>query len=179
MSNIAGPPPLNSPITDYAWKEWLRRLASQIGGAAAGTFNALDFTSSNITSIVTRNHNDTQNVQGGSASQYYHLTEDHHSGLTAITSIANADSPYSILDTNGTILCDCTAGAITVNLPAVSGEDAGRTFTIKKIDASGNAVTVDGNASEVIDGATTQTLSAQWDFITIKTNGSAWYIVAN
>lgn len=83
---------------------------------------------------------------------------------------------YTALATDDTILVDATAGAITITLPAVASS-AGVTLTVKKIDSSGNAVTLDGNASETIDGATTKALSAQWASLTIHCNGSAWYIV--
>ena len=51
--------------------------------------------------------------------------------------------------------------------------------TIKKVDATGSAVTVDGNASETIDGATTYPLGAQWKYVTIVSDGTNWVIVAN
>jgi len=37
---------------------------------------------SNLTEIVTRNHNDLQNVDGGSATERFHLTSDQHTDLT-------------------------------------------------------------------------------------------------
>jgi len=50
--------------------------------------------------------------------------------------------------------------------------------TIKKTDASANAVTVDGNGAETIDGSTTVSLAAQWDFITVVSNGTNWIKIA-
>lgn len=79
--------------------------------------------------------------------------------------------------TYSTVLVDATGGAVTINLPAAAS-NSGVKFTVKKIDSSGNAVTIDGNASETIDGATTKTRSSQWDFYTIHCDGSAWYIIA-
>jgi len=38
--------------------------------------NAIDFSGSNITDIETRLHNDLQSIQGGTASERYHLTAD-------------------------------------------------------------------------------------------------------
>lgn len=84
---------------------------------------------------------------------------------------------YTVLSTDHTILCDCTSNAITVNLPTVASSE-GRTLHIKKIDSSGNAVTIDGSGSETIDGSTTKSLSSQWASRIIKSNGSAWYIIA-
>jgi len=81
-----GPPPLHTPITSPLWKRYFERLSNQLGGAQQGQlgyFNGLNFTSSNLTSITTRNHNDTQNTQGGSSGEKYHLTAAQHTGVTA------------------------------------------------------------------------------------------------
>ena len=81
-----GPPPLHTPIESPQWKRYFERLSNQLGGAQQGQlgyFNGLNFTNSNITSILTRNHNDTQNTQGGSSGERYHLTAAQHTGVTA------------------------------------------------------------------------------------------------
>ena len=76
------------------------------------------------------------------------------------------------------ITCDASSGAFSINLPPVA-TSAHRTYTIKKIDATANAVTVDGNAAETIDGATTFSLSTQYDFVTVQCNaaGTTWSII--
>ena len=79
-------------------------------------------------------------------------------------------------DTNHIVLCDCTSNAITINLPAASG-NTGLTYIIKKTDSTGNAVTVDGSGSEAIDGATTKAITTQYDYIRIVCDGSNWFIV--
>ena len=76
-------------------------------------------------------------------------------------------------DKNHTCLCDCTSNAITINLPAgVSGTQ----YVIKKIDSTANAVTIDANGSELIDGAATLAVSTQYDSITITSDGSNWFL---
>jgi hypothetical protein len=76
------------------------------------------------------------------------------------------------------ILCDATSGAITLTLPAAAS-NTGRLYFIKKTDAGANAVTVDGNASETIDGATTiVALGNQNEAILIVCNGTAWFILS-
>jgi hypothetical protein len=69
---------------------------------------------------------------------------------------------------NHIVLCDATSNAITINLPAASG-NTGLTYVIKKIDSSANAVTVDGSGAETIDGSTTAVISSQYDFYQIGT----------
>ena len=74
-------------------------------------------------------------------------------------------------------LGNATGGAFSVNLPAAA--DAKHlVYTIKKVDSSGNAVTVDGDGSETIDGATTKDLSSQWSTVTIVSSGSGWLIIS-
>jgi hypothetical protein len=63
----------------------------------------------------------------------------------------------------------------TVTLPAVaSSTDA--VIEIKKVDAGAGNVIIDGNLSETIDGATTQTITAQYTSITVHCDGSTWHI---
>lgn len=74
------------------------------------------------------------------------------------------------------LLCNATAGAITVTLPPV-GLVAGRIYSFKKTDASANAVTIDGYGSETIDGATTKSLASQYKALTIMSDGTTWWIL--
>lgn len=86
-------------------------------------------------------------------------------------------TPYTELENDDVILVDATAGAAIVNLLA-SANRTGRQIIIKKIDVTANAVTVDPNAAETIDGATTNVLSSQYDSITMVSDGVNWIIVA-
>ena len=74
------------------------------------------------------------------------------------------------------LFVDASGGAVTVNLPAVAS-NSGRVLNVKKVDSSGNAVTLDGNASETIDGATTLAISTQYQSYTVHCDGSAWWII--
>jgi hypothetical protein len=94
----------------------------------------------------------------------------HVLNVTTITSNATLTSSQTV------VLCDASSGAITVTLPAASGND-GRHYHIKKIDSSGNAVTIDGNGSETIDGETTQAVAVQYNSIQIVCDGSEWHIL--
>lgn len=89
---------------------------------------------------------------------------------------AVADTPYTVLSEDGYIRCDASGGAITLNLPAALGN--GRLLTVKKIDSSANSVTLDGNGSETIDGATTLVLVNQYDSaMIIDAASGVWDIV--
>lgn len=99
------------------------------------------------------------------------------SGSVGIGSIATLSANTTLNFTHNVVLVDATSGNITITLPSVSGVTR-REYLIKKIDAGVNTVTVDANSTQLIDGALTQVLALQWQFIRIKSNGSAWYITA-
>lgn len=73
------------------------------------------------------------------------------------------------------------SSAVTANLPAVASSDAaaGRVVTIMKADSGSGAVTIDGNSSETINGATTVALSSQYNYRTLVSNGSAWFVISS
>lgn len=104
-------------------------------------------------------------------------------GLTNVSALnfyvqtkATADSPYTLVSEAGFLRCNAAAGNMTVNLPAAIGN--GRLVTIKKIDSSGNTVTIDGNGSETIDGATTKTLTVQYQVIQfIDAASGVWDVI--
>ncbi len=100
-----------------------------------------------------------------SAAAYYPITK------------AVADSPYTLVSEAGYLRCNAVGGAMTVNLPATTGQ--GRLVTIKKIDSSGNAVTVTRAGSDTIDGATTEVLAAQYDSVQmIDATAGTWEVVS-
>ena len=74
------------------------------------------------------------------------------------------------------ILVDATAGNLTVSLPPAASVP-NRVYCVKKIDGEVGTVTVDADASETIDGATTKVLSAQYAAVTIVSDGTAWHIL--
>lgn len=89
--------------------------------------------------------------------------------------IATKTGNYTVDVTDYCLLGDATGGGFTFTLPAAAS-NSGRVFQFKKLDSSANIVTVDGNASETIDGATTYTLTIQYESITIISDGTSWYI---
>jgi hypothetical protein len=82
---------------------------------------------------------------------------------------------YTALTTDYFIACDASGGSFTITLLAASG-NTGMRLLIKKTDSSGNTVTIDGNASETIDGSTTQVINTQYECYELICSGSNWYI---
>lgn len=82
----------------------------------------------------------------------------------------------TVSSTYGFYLCDATGGSLTVTLP-MAGAYKGVRFYIKKVDATGNTVTIDGNGSETIDGAATQVIAIPMVCLTVVSDGTQWWIV--
>jgi hypothetical protein len=99
-----------------------------------------------------------------------------NSGVSYHTDSKTAN--YTATATDYTILTDATAGAITISLPDASSL-SGKTYIIKKTDSSSNAVTIDPNGSQTIDGVTTYTLSTQYKYVTVQAYGGSWLIIGN
>lgn len=85
-----------------------------------------------------------------------------------------ADTGY-VAALDQTVWVNATAGATTIKLPGTA--ESGKSVTVKKIDASVNAVTIDGNGHNV-DGAATQALPLQWNSFTVQGDGTNWFITA-
>jgi hypothetical protein len=90
-------------------------------------------------------------------------------------------SNYTITSSDYQILVDATGGNITLTLPAVSSVyDAtlgvGIIYSIKRIDASGNTVTVQRAGSDLIDNATSFTLTSLQSKSLQAASGGNWWI---
>lgn len=86
--------------------------------------------------------------------------------------------PIVVADENSLIQVDATAGVLTATLPTVASVDDGWTVTVMKSDASGNAVTVEGNGAETINGAANRTLSSQYQVESYMRDGSEWKVIS-
>lgn len=71
------------------------------------------------------------------------------------------------------VAVDASGGARTINLPTAVNR-VGRVYVIKKIDSSVNAVTIDPNGAQTVDGAATLALALQWDRATVMSDGANW-----
>lgn len=101
------------------------------------------------------------------------LTRLHISGgvtiePTSISSNTTLDETHSVVDVNA------TSGNIVLTLPSASGI-SGRQYIITKSDASANTVTIDADGTETINGELNVVLNDQFDYITIRSNGTNWF----
>lgn len=90
-------------------------------------------------------------------------------GFYAIKTITVANSPYVPTDIDEFLLADATGGAVTITMSALSNPQ----ISVKKIDASANAVTVNGT----IDNAGSVTSSTQYKSWNFKRDASnKWWL---
>jgi hypothetical protein len=111
---------------------------------------------------------------------YFKITGAGNTGWVPLQSvpagIVSKGADYTLTASDRTVVVDASGAARTMTLPAAASH-AGRIYTIKKTDSSANTVTIDGNASETIDGATTKVLTAQFEVVTIQCDGANWHII--
>jgi len=71
-------------------------------------------------------------------------------------------------------IANATMGAMTLELPAASSAESAE-ITIKKVDDTGNIITITEDGGDGPDGKPLQ-LGGVNDYVTVISNGSAWYI---
>lgn len=97
--------------------------------------------------------------------------------LQADEAIRTETASYTAQLWDHTILCDATAGPVTVTLPPAELA-RGKVLVVKKIDASANAVVIDPYAAETVDGAATVSTTTRWAGWMVQSSGTAWHILA-
>jgi hypothetical protein len=82
------------------------------------------------------------------------------------------------LDDNASVqTVDAAGGSVTLTLPSAVTKIR-RIYIIKRIDSSGNSVTINTTSSQTIDGASSYAgLSAQYKSVALQSDGSNWIIL--
>jgi len=91
-------------------------------------------------------------------------------GLTTKT------GPYTLLYTDQMVEVDAGGGPVTVTLPTAVGH-SGQWFTIKKIDATVNAVTIATTGGQTIDGGATAVILMPQTALDLRSNNVNWDLV--
>ena len=74
------------------------------------------------------------------------------------------------------VVCDPTGGGFTVNLPTAAGND-GRQIIVKNNSAGTNAITIEPDGSETIDGASNTTITTARGTVRITSDGTNLIII--
>jgi len=95
---------------------------------------------------------------------------------TQVKKIEDKTGDYTLTINDNTINCDASGAAFTVTLPKANSAN-GYIYNIKKINSNANAVTVVGDGTETIDGSLAQIIYAQYDCMSVHSDGSEWWII--
>jgi hypothetical protein len=126
------PPPIQDKPGSFTWLEWYRQLRNYISTSGSVPWYIINFAGSNITDLAIRLHNSLQGLQGGTAGEMYHLTNDEHTAVTDSVQGTWTPTFTNLTVVNGT-------GAATY---AGRYSRIGRTiFYTVKISCSGTATT--------------------------------------
>ncbi len=105
---------------------------------------------------------------------WYILASNRVAGNTQFIAAAGTIDIDMAVDT---YLLSSFGGALTARLPPANAiEAAARTITLKKTDGSANVITISEQGGSGPDGYA-QPLSAQYNAITVVSNGAQWHIV--
>lgn len=98
--------------------------------------------------------------------------------LKAIFPYAAKSSAYPATTDDFWLDVTTGGGGVTITLPAVATTPVGFPLLITKADNGAGALTIDGNASETINGATTKATSTQYNGFLIWNTGVEWRAIA-
>lgn len=103
------------------------------------------------------------------------LVMAHAFGTAATLDLSSYAGPFDIY-----LAVDTAAGAVEVDLPSAANVP-GRRLTVVRAGTGTNAITLDQNGSETINGSGTAntSLDAQHDTLTLQSDGANWHIVAS
>ena len=85
---------------------------------------------------------------------------------------------YTLLAFDCFVAVDCSGGVKIITLPTAVDRE-GRVYIIKKVDSSGNAVTVTPSGGQTIDGAANYSLASQYKYVSLISNGANWLVIGN
>lgn len=156
------PPPIQDKPGSFTWLEWYRQLRDYVSTSGSVPWYIINFAGSNITDIALRDHDQLQNVQGGTAGEHNHLTDaeltqiqnNQHNSTSGLQG-GTTNEYYHLTNTAYTALQNSTQGTWTptfTNLVVVPGTGAasydgrysriGRTIFYRiKISCTGTATT--------------------------------------
>ena len=83
---------------------------------------------------------------------------------------------YTLTERDEILLVNALANPLTISLPNIDGDD-GRTYHIKKIDASANVITIVPSGNALIEGGTSFTITTPLHSRMIVSLERDWWVV--
>lgn len=111
MASGLPPPPVNDKPGSFTWMEWYRQLRNYVATSGSIPWYIINFSGSKLTDIASRNHNQLQSLQGGSANEMYHLSAaqystlgnvPYHNALLGLQGGAPTNDYYHLISTDAT-----------------------------------------------------------------------------
>lgn len=139
----------------------------------------------NIRGINITASNATLQADSSSSSCVFEISSDFAFITDASTSnhliwptgkVSTVTTDYTAVSADETIIAGGSGAAFTVTLP-LAARNKNKLITVKRTHATQN-ITIDGNGSETIDGALTKVLGSVNAIVSLKCDGTAWYIVS-
>ncbi len=156
------PPVSDTNFSSPAWQRFFHDLFTRVVGAGMIAWTQISTVGSNLTDLTTRNHNDLQNIQGGSATEEYHLTAADYAGLG--TGLVVRQSTVSLFPTvpSATTVDIFGAAGATISLTGTTTTTTITNCTDAQVGSAKRIITagawpVTASASLTIDGATSGT----------------------
>ena len=168
----------NDPIGEtHSWREFFYRLTQTVVTISGNFFTGLNFTGSNLTSLVTRNHNDLLSIQGGGTTDRQHLSTAQVAYV--VPNLVEYNVPvtgfsYTGANTTGVLVLD-PAGVLatgTVVMPAAP--TANQTFTVSSTQVV-TALTISPNAGQTVAGAITTIAANGYASWVYRSTNTTWY----
>lgn len=91
-------------------------------------------------------------------------------------SVQSKTTTFTASTADDVYLCSTSGGAYSATLPTAVG-NSGKIFRFKKTTSDFTVLTIDGDGTETIDGATTTTLNTQHEELSIISDGTNWHIL--
>lgn len=158
-------------------------------GAFSDNFWQLGYLKGGSVGVALRIDTNNNVIAGGTYNTTYPLYATGSALFVGDGFVSRTGNYYSVrsITTNTTIdltynfmTIDATSGNVTITLPAAStafGGTVGIDYIFQRIDNSGNTITISRAGSDLINGATTFTLGAQWDSKKLRcTSTTTWGI---
>ena len=92
--------------------------------------------------------------------------------LVAARDVVIASSNTTLTKWNSIVMVDATAGPVTITLPTAVGALQNGEIQVVKTDASNNAVIIDGNAAETVNGAATISLLSERQTVSLASDNA-------
>jgi hypothetical protein len=133
----------------------------------------------------------TQQVQPGQVSDLYDWRDSDPAGSIRIAVLndlsfrtsavrpayTQSESSYTVSGTDEVVSCNAKSGTATISLPTVAVIGAlSRRLTIIKVDSSGNPCAITAFPGQSIDGSSTFSITAQWQYLKLVSTAESWLI---